>query len=161
MLRYCYHIFTLTIAVLPCFKQKKSKMFRGFALWPPLGGLQCSPDLQLPFHVPLACLFYVLQKTDAPIFFLYCPLLPWAVLSQWLCWIVLWTRWKKMLLSLSNQSYIVDMKMTLKTEEKKSTWWVIWKDEQIPTKYKSCHWSKPVTNISHDHNEIKCFAHHK
>ena len=37
-------------------------------------GLQRSLDLQLPFYVPLACLFFVLHKTDAPIFFLYYPL---------------------------------------------------------------------------------------
>ena len=74
LLRYFYCIFTLTNAVLPSFKGKKSKFFRGFVLWPPLGGggLQCSPDLALPLYNPLAHLFFVLKKVDAPKFFLYC-----------------------------------------------------------------------------------------
>ena len=41
---------------------------------PLLGGLQHSPDFPLPFYMPLARLFFVLQKVDAPIFFLYYPL---------------------------------------------------------------------------------------
>ena len=41
LLRYFYHIFTLTIAFLPCFKQNKSTLLGG--IW----GLKCSIDPQL------------------------------------------------------------------------------------------------------------------
>ena len=54
--------------------------------WPLLGSQQHSLDLQLPFYVPLACLFFVLQKNDAPIFFLYYPLNRYSFCSfeyQW------------------------------------------------------------------------------
>ena len=47
--------------------------YQGFAL-DPLGGSQHPPDPQL-FYVPSACSFFALQKTDAPIFFLYYPLI--------------------------------------------------------------------------------------
>ena len=47
---------------------KKIKTFRG---------LTVLPRPQLPFYESLACLFFVSQKTDAPIFLLYYPL--WAV----------------------------------------------------------------------------------
>ena len=46
--------------VLLCFKQKKT-----------FQGVTVLPRHQLPFYVPLACQLFVLQKTDAPIFFLY------------------------------------------------------------------------------------------
>ena len=47
---------------------------QGFAL-DPLGGSQHPPDPQLMFYVPSARSFFALQKTDAPIFFLYYPLI--------------------------------------------------------------------------------------
>ena len=75
MLKHFYRFFTLTIAVLPCFKQKKPN-FKGFALWPPLGGLQRSPDLQLPYYVPLTRLFLFCKKPMRPYFFPYYPLRP-------------------------------------------------------------------------------------
>ena len=71
MLRYFYCIFTLTITILLCFKLKKSKLSRDFASWPPLAGF--SAPQASSCHCTSHCLFFVLQKTDAPIFFLYIP----------------------------------------------------------------------------------------
>ena len=69
-----YPIFTLTITVLACFIQK-NKNKKNVGLHPhqgisldPLRGLQLPPDPQLQ-------LFLALPKTDAPIFFLYYPLM--------------------------------------------------------------------------------------
>ena len=45
------------------------------APWLPRGSVQHLPDLQLAFYMSLACLLFVLQNTDAPIFFLYYPLI--------------------------------------------------------------------------------------
>ena len=61
----CFHLNNHCFTVL---QPKEINTFWG--LW----GLQCSPDTQLPFYMSLACLFFNLQQTNAPIFFLYYPL---------------------------------------------------------------------------------------
>ena len=64
---------------------KKLKIFGGFAPWTPTRALPLThwgahwappPDPQLMFYMPSAHSFFALQKTDAPIFFLYYPI-PW------------------------------------------------------------------------------------
>ena len=73
LLRYFYCFFTLMIAVLPCFKQKNPNFSRALPLT-----LTGRPRV-LPrppaviFHA--FDVFFVLQKTDASIFFLYYPLI--------------------------------------------------------------------------------------
>ena len=79
-----YCIFTLGNVFLR-FSQKNSKLFGGFTPWTPTralpwthwggGGSQCPPDPKLMFYVPSARSFFASQKTDAPIFFLYYPLI--------------------------------------------------------------------------------------
>ena len=66
-----YRILTLMVAVLSRFNQKKNQNFLGF--WHP--GKSYSTPLTSSCH--FTCLwhmFYVLDKTDVPIFFLYYPL---------------------------------------------------------------------------------------
>ena len=67
-----YPIFTLTITILACLYEKKTKIVPGFHQGISLGllegGLAASPDPQLQS-------FLALPKTDAPIFFLHYPLI--------------------------------------------------------------------------------------
>ena len=65
MLRYFYCISTLTITALPYFKQKISILFRGFGAYSTPQTSSC--HVTYLWHI----WFFILQKTDAPIFFLY------------------------------------------------------------------------------------------
>ena len=70
-----YPIFILTITILACFIQRKKKLFVGLAPTPSTGHHPGhSGELTDPPQTPAAILFGF-SKTDAPIFFLYYPLL--------------------------------------------------------------------------------------
>ena len=75
MLRHFYRFFTLTIAVLPCFKRKKTKL-QGLCPLTPTGRPSALPRSPAAILRPFDTSVFVLQKTDAPIFFPYYPLRP-------------------------------------------------------------------------------------
>ena len=89
--------------------------------------------------------------------------LVWVVLSQWLYRIVLSTRWKKKCCYPAQIEVLLSIcRRHLEQKNKKSTWWAIWKDEQIPSNKNLTVEVNPFkfldTHIHRDNNEIKCIS---